>query len=215
MKIIKISTFLYILPLLSLHSREAKEYDNDVNYDESKTPHYDLPKLLVTPEGKKIKSPEEWNEIRRPQILSLFSNLIYGRGPEPSSPIKIDFKVVKEDEDFMKGKATRKDIDISIGNSSGNMTMRFIIFSPNNVEGPAPAFLKHSFNNTRSNDFDASPFRKGKLKNGAEVAVKIQRPGLREQITLDLYIVRNIANWLNKNIKFIYVIKHAKYVLFK
>jgi len=166
MKIIKISTLLYILPLLSLHSREAKEYDNDVNYDESKTPHYDLPKLLVTPEGKKIKSPEEWNKIRRPQILSLFSNLIYGRVPEPSSPIKIDFKVVKEDENFMKGKATRKDIDISIGNSSGNMTMRFIVFSPNNVEGPAPAFLKHSFNNTRSNDFDASPFRKGKLKNG-------------------------------------------------
>ncbi len=41
---------------------------------------------------------------------------------------------------------------------------------------------------------------KGVLKEGQEVAVKIQRPGLREQITLDLYIVRNIASWLNKNI---------------
>ncbi len=41
---------------------------------------------------------------------------------------------------------------------------------------------------------------KGTLKNGEKVAVKIQRPGLREQITLDLYIVRNIAKWLNKNI---------------
>jgi predicted unusual protein kinase regulating ubiquinone biosynthesis (AarF/ABC1/UbiB family) len=30
--------------------------------------------------------------------------------------------------------------------------------------------------------------------------VKVQRPGLREQITLDLYIVRNIAAWLNQNI---------------
>ena len=27
-----------------------------------------------------------------------------------------------------------------------------------------------------------------------------QRPGLREQITLDLYIVRNIAYWLKNNI---------------
>ncbi|WP_269622057.1 ABC1 kinase family protein [Prochlorococcus marinus] len=36
------------------------------------------------------------------------------------------------------------------------------------------------------------------LMNGDKVAVKIQRPGLREQITLDLYIVRNIALWLNK-----------------
>jgi len=38
------------------------------------------------------------------------------------------------------------------------------------------------------------------LKNGDVVAVKVQRPGLREQITLDLYIVRNIANWLKNNV---------------
>ena len=41
---------------------------------------------------------------------------------------------------------------------------------------------------------------KGVLKDGAKVAVKVQRPGLREQITLDLYIVRNIAAWLNQNV---------------
>ena len=41
---------------------------------------------------------------------------------------------------------------------------------------------------------------RGVLKNGQRVAVKVQRPGLREQITLDLYIVRNIAAWLNTNI---------------
>ncbi len=41
---------------------------------------------------------------------------------------------------------------------------------------------------------------KAKLKNEEVVAVKVQRPGLREQITLDLYIARNIANWLKNNI---------------
>jgi predicted unusual protein kinase regulating ubiquinone biosynthesis (AarF/ABC1/UbiB family) len=41
---------------------------------------------------------------------------------------------------------------------------------------------------------------KGVLHNGEKVAVKVQRPGLREQITLDLYIVRNIAAWLNRNV---------------
>ena len=41
---------------------------------------------------------------------------------------------------------------------------------------------------------------KAKLKNEEIVAVKVQRPGLREQITLDLYIVRNIAYWLKNNI---------------
>ena len=44
---------------------------------------------------------------------------------------------------------------------------------------------------------------KAKLKNNDTVAVKIQRPGLREQITLDLYIVRNIFIWLKRNISFI------------
>jgi predicted unusual protein kinase regulating ubiquinone biosynthesis (AarF/ABC1/UbiB family) len=41
---------------------------------------------------------------------------------------------------------------------------------------------------------------RGVLHSGEAVAVKVQRPGLREQITLDLYIVRNIAAWLNRNV---------------
>jgi predicted unusual protein kinase regulating ubiquinone biosynthesis (AarF/ABC1/UbiB family) len=41
---------------------------------------------------------------------------------------------------------------------------------------------------------------RGTLHNGERVAVKVQRPGLREQITLDLYIVRNIAAWMNTNV---------------
>ncbi len=42
---------------------------------------------------------------------------------------------------------------------------------------------------------------KGKLKTGETVAVKVQRPDLRESITVDLYILRRIAVWANKNIK--------------
>ena len=113
------------LPLTFSNAREAKEYDNDVNYDESKIPHYDLPKLLISPNGEKISSIEKWENIRRPQILSLYSNLIYGRIPVPEKPLKITFKLVKEDKDFMKGKATRKDIDIIISNS--NKSFHFMV----------------------------------------------------------------------------------------
>jgi predicted unusual protein kinase regulating ubiquinone biosynthesis (AarF/ABC1/UbiB family) len=42
---------------------------------------------------------------------------------------------------------------------------------------------------------------KGKLKSGETVAVKVQRPGLAQQITLDLYILRQLASWANKNLK--------------
>jgi len=71
-------TMCLVLLLLSgafVLGREPKEYDCDVIYDESKVPHYDLPPLLVTVEGKTIETPEQWRNIRRPQILALFSNL--------------------------------------------------------------------------------------------------------------------------------------------
>jgi predicted unusual protein kinase regulating ubiquinone biosynthesis (AarF/ABC1/UbiB family) len=37
---------------------------------------------------------------------------------------------------------------------------------------------------------------KGRLHSGEQVAVKVQRPGLAEGITLDIYIVRGIATWV-------------------
>ncbi|MFM7426272.1 MAG: ABC1 kinase family protein [Elainella sp.] len=42
---------------------------------------------------------------------------------------------------------------------------------------------------------------KGKLKSGETVAVKVQRPGLAQQITLDLYILRQLASWANRSFK--------------
>jgi predicted unusual protein kinase regulating ubiquinone biosynthesis (AarF/ABC1/UbiB family) len=39
---------------------------------------------------------------------------------------------------------------------------------------------------------------KGKLKTGETVAVKVQRPGLTQTITQDLYILRGLAQWVMK-----------------
>jgi predicted unusual protein kinase regulating ubiquinone biosynthesis (AarF/ABC1/UbiB family) len=41
---------------------------------------------------------------------------------------------------------------------------------------------------------------KGRLKSGEIVAVKVQRPGLAQRITLDLYILRRIAQWVTNNV---------------
>ncbi len=41
---------------------------------------------------------------------------------------------------------------------------------------------------------------KGKLKTGETVAIKVQRPGLEENIALDIYILRQLAGWAEKNI---------------
>ncbi|MGB7248065.1 MAG: AarF/ABC1/UbiB kinase family protein [Phormidesmis sp.] len=42
---------------------------------------------------------------------------------------------------------------------------------------------------------------KGRLKSGEDVAVKVQRPGLANQITKDIYIIRVLASWAKSTIK--------------
>lgn len=41
---------------------------------------------------------------------------------------------------------------------------------------------------------------KGRLQSGETVAVKVQRPGLAQRITLDLYILRSLAQWATNNV---------------
>ncbi|MGB7415801.1 MAG: AarF/ABC1/UbiB kinase family protein, partial [Thermosynechococcaceae cyanobacterium] len=42
---------------------------------------------------------------------------------------------------------------------------------------------------------------KGRLHSGEQVAVKVQRPGLAEQIALDVYLLRGLAAWAQKQFK--------------
>lgn len=44
---------------------------------------------------------------------------------------------------------------------------------------------------------------KGKLKTGETVAIKVQRPGLAENIGLDIYILRRVALWAQNTFKII------------
>jgi len=158
--------FAVLLLCGTIMGREKKEYDSDVIYDEDKIPHYDLPPLLVTAEGKAVTTPEAWRNVRRPQIMALFGNLLYGRVPKPESPVKVEFKVLKTDPDFMQGTAARKDVRIRLSNNKGTAEMLVLVFVPNNAVKPVPAFMKHSFDDTRSRGFEANPARSGYLRNG-------------------------------------------------
>jgi hypothetical protein len=150
---------------LSAGAEQAKENDFDIVYDEARVPAYQLPPLLLSAEGAPITTAEEWRVIRRPQILSLFSNLVYGSVPQLAEPIETAFEVVETDPDFMDGKATRKDVEIRFSNSKGKAEMRIIVFVPNDAVGPVPALMLHSFDNTRT-AFKAHPKEANKLWNG-------------------------------------------------
>ncbi|MFM5981706.1 MAG: ABC1 kinase family protein [Sphaerospermopsis kisseleviana] len=45
---------------------------------------------------------------------------------------------------------------------------------------------------------------KGKLHTGEIVAVKVQRPGIIEILVLDIYLLQQLASWVQKNVPFIH-----------
>ncbi|MCP5526145.1 MAG: hypothetical protein H7A47_04970 [Verrucomicrobiales bacterium] len=155
--------------------RQGKEQDLDIVYDEDRVPRYALPPLLVTAEGRPVTTPEEWRTVRRPQILSLFSNLIYGRVPEPEIPIETTFEVVRSDPRFMDGRATRKEVRIRFASDNGAVEMLVLVFVPNGVQDPVPAFLMHSFDDTRSGSYDLHPAAPDRLRNGCPLGEMFQR----------------------------------------
>ena len=151
-------------------ARELREFDNDVNYNESLIPHYDLPDPLTTAEGTPVTNAKEWKNIRRPQILSLFANFIYGTVPTPPDPIKQSYHIIKEDKSFLNKKATKLDISIRFKNRKGTAQTHIILFIPNNIEKPAPGFMMMSFDSPRGSSFKLSTSRKGHLRNGVPIA---------------------------------------------
>lgn len=162
----RLIALLILLPISSAFADEPKYHDKDVVYDEAKVPPYDLPPLLVSSEGRPITTPEEWFTIRRPQIMSLFGNLVYGIVPAPESPIVTRFEVVKTQADFMNGRATRKDVRLRFENAKGTAEMLILVFTPNGAKRPTPHFLLNSFGSTHDDGHDAHPERPGFLRNG-------------------------------------------------
>lgn len=156
-------------------AREAKESDADVNYDESRTPNYALPQLLLTAEGTPVTTAKQWHTVRRPQIASLFCNLVYGCVPEPASPIQTTFEVVGQNDSCFGGKATRKDVKIRFRNDRGSEEMHILVFVPNDAVKPVPAMLKQSFNNTQSNHFKEHLFQSNNTRNGWPIGEWIDR----------------------------------------
>lgn len=157
--------FLFLVSSL-VFAQQKKEFDSDINYDETKVPNYDLPELLVSANGNPITTADEWTNIRRPEILSLFANLVYGRIPSPVDPIDVDFVIDDVDKEFMNGKGTRKRVLIRFSNDKGRAEMMVLVFVPNKATKPVPAFMKLSFDDTKSRKFEASPNVPNRLRNG-------------------------------------------------
>lgn len=122
------------------------------NYDESKVPVYELPPLLVSAKGKQIKSIKQWESIRRPEILEMFSSQMFGK--TPGSPFTTSYEVVSVDANALDGKATCKQLRISFSNGNTVRSMLMLIYLPNHIKGKVPLFFAYNFdgNQTVSTD---------------------------------------------------------------
>lgn len=124
------------IPLILFFSLQAVYAQN---YDESKVGEYTLPELLVTESRQTVSTPEQWENIRRPEILKLFEDHVYGQVPKDFDDIK--FKVTNQDKKAMDGKATLKEVAITVTRNNKLVTMNLLMFRPNKIKKPVPMFL--------------------------------------------------------------------------
>ena len=139
----------------------------EANYDESKVPEYVLPNVLTSFDGQSIKTVEDWENIRRPEIMDFFARNMYGELPIPSSPINKSFKLIAEDQSIFNGLCTRKDILITFKNVKGEVSMPLVLFVPNHSEDKVPVILLASGDDIRRRRLQLnSPQSYGRTGNG-------------------------------------------------
>ncbi len=110
-----------------------------------------LPDPLVMTDGSAVTSPEQWREKRRPELLKLFEEQMYGVAPDAP---QITATVSGVDEHFFGGAATKKEVAIQFGPPPG-VTLHLLLIVPNNHK-PAPVFLGLNFHGNHAITDDPS-----------------------------------------------------------
>ena len=122
------------------------------NTDESKVPPYTLPDVLQMPNGKKVTSSKDWENVQRPFIYYLYEEIQFGR--YPTKKINIRYRLLETDENALEGKATRKQVRIYLHPADTTVYTDVLLYIPNAVKGPVPVFVGYNFsgNHTISTD---------------------------------------------------------------
>ncbi|MFA5655504.1 MAG: acetylxylan esterase [Dysgonamonadaceae bacterium] len=141
--------FLFMLTVITLYSTAQNEFEP--NYDESKVPVFDLPNPLVTFNGKEVKTINDWENERRPELLEFFIQNVYGEVPDHLAITS--FKIIEQGENALGGKAKRKQIELSFTKNGKELSYNILLYLPIDVE-KAPIFLSYNFygNHTVADD---------------------------------------------------------------
>lgn len=122
------------------------------NYDEAKVDTYTLPNPLILSSGQPVTNAETWFHVRRPEILRLYEENIYGRSPEVTS--NVTFNVWDVCTNALEGHAIRKQIEINFSGTSAGPIAHLLLYTPADIAHPVPTFLclQFSGNYTVIND---------------------------------------------------------------
>ncbi len=129
--------------------RLAKATGHISNYDETRVGNYTLPDPLVLANGQPVKDAETWFKVRRPEIVKLYENEIYGK--VPATAPKVTFEVAATNPDALNGTAVYKQIIGHFGSEADSPKMTVSMYLPKNVPGPVPLVLSISFSAAPAN----------------------------------------------------------------
>ena len=133
---------IFLLAILSFHAQ------SQINIDAAKVPEYKLPEMLISSNGKEIQTPEDWINIRRPEIINLFEQYVYGRFP--GTRLEKKFETVKTDSNALCGKAVQKNIVACFIKEGDTVQMEILIYIPANATQPVPLFVGMNFYGNQS-----------------------------------------------------------------
>ena len=112
------------------------------NYDEAKVAPYTLPDPLIMNDGRPVRTAEMWIKERRPEILRLYQDFVFGH--VPATAPKLTFAEVKS-EPALDGAAVRKTIVGRIGEGPEAPTVTVSLWVPAAAKQPGPVLLPVQF----------------------------------------------------------------------
>ena len=120
----KINLLLVLVCLYSFLNLQAQEFTP--NYDESKIPEYKLIPILTTLDGENVTSVKQWEKRRRPEILKMFQEEMYGIIPK--GKLKTTYHVLESSNDALNGKAFRRQVRITFEKGEKTLSMDLLIY---------------------------------------------------------------------------------------
>ena len=113
------------------------------NYDESHVPDYHLPPPLRFSDGTEVSDAEAWSARRRPELLKLFEEHVYGRMPGRLAEPR--FEVTATDSASLNGTAVRKEVTVYFSGQADGPKMDILIYLPKGAEQSVPTFVGLNF----------------------------------------------------------------------